>query len=231
MGGGAVESAFRQGDLTQPDLRLIETLGWDGRNFPRLPLHLARLARAAAAFGWPCDPAQAHQAVAKAAPTGPARMRLTLDPQGRVDVQSAPMPAPAAVWRLALAAQRLDAADPWLGVKSTRRAAYDTARASLPVGVDEAIFANAAGQVCDGTITTVFFDAGRGLCTPPVSAGLLPGILRQEMLEKRLCREADLRADDVPAMRLWVGNSLRGLIPAVWVDAAAIDEPSSGADC
>ena len=226
-----MESAFRQGDLTDPtlplpdlplpdlrlpDLRLIETLGWDGTTFPRLDRHLDRLAASAARLGWPCDRRDVLRALRDAAPEAPARMRLTLDARGRAEVQAAAMPAPAPLWRVALAAARLDPADPWLTVKSTRRAAYDRARAALPPGLDEAVFANDRDEVCDGTITTVFFDAGQGLSTPPLSAGLLPGVLRAEMLGLGQCHEAPLCAADLPRVRLWVGNSLRGLIPALW---------------
>jgi len=211
-----VESAFRQGDLTDPDLRLIETLGWDGTTFPRIGLHMARLAGAAARLGWPCDPPEVLRALQGAAPACPARMRLTLRASGDPEVMTAPMPAVARFWRVSLATQRLDPDDPWLTVKSTRRAAYDQARATLPPGIDEVILANDRGEVCDGTITTVFFDAGRGLYTPPLTAGLLPGVLRAEMLASGQCHEAGLMASDLPHVRLWVGNSLRGLIPALW---------------
>ena len=213
-----MESAFRQGDLTDPDLRLIETLGWDGTTFPRIGLHMARLAGAAARLGWPCEPPQVVRALQGAAPAFPARMRLTLGASGHVEVQTAPLPAASRFWSVSLATQRLDPDDPWLTLKSTRRAVYDGARATLPPGTDEVILANDRGEVCDGTITTVFFDAGRGLCTPPLTAGLLPGVLRAEMLASGQCREAGLMASDLPHVCLWVGNSLRGLIPARWSD-------------
>jgi len=132
-------------------------------------------------------------------------------------VTEGPLPPAATQWRVGLAQARLDAGDPWLTVKSSRRAAYDAARAALPAGLDEVLFLNGEGQVCDGTITTVFFDAGQGLCTPPLTSGLLPGVLRAEMLESGKAREALLRADALPRVRLWVGNALRGLIPAVWM--------------
>ena len=217
MGGGAVESAFRQGDLG--GVTLIETLGWDGRDLPRLDLHLGRLAASAARLGWTCDIDRAARALRDATPSAPARMRLTLDAGGRVAVTAAPMPAPARQWRVTMSTERLDPADPWLTLKSSRRAAYDAARAALAPGIDEAILTNTRGEVCDGSITTLFFDAGRGLCTPPRSAGLLPGVLRAELLALGRCREAALAARDLPKVRLWLGNSLRGLIPAVFVPA------------
>src|SRR5690606_16981568 len=104
----------------------------------------------------------------------------------------------------------------WLQVKSSRRAAYDAARAALPPGLDEVVFLNERGEVCDGTITTLFFDAGGGLRTPPLSSGLLPGVLREEMLAQGRCREAVLHAADLGRVQLWLGNSLRGLVRADW---------------
>ena len=86
------------------------------------------------------------------------------------------------------------------------------ARAALPAGLDEVVFLNERGEVCDGTITTVFFDRGAGMRTPPLACGLLPGVLRAELAVP----EEVLLAGDLPKVRLWVGNALRGLIPAVW---------------
>jgi 4-amino-4-deoxychorismate lyase len=121
-----------------------------------------------------------------------------------------------------LAQTRLDSRDPWLTVKTTHRPAYDAARAALPPGIDEVLFQNERGEVCDGTITTVFFDRGQGLRTPPLVAGLLPGVLRAAQLAGPV-QEETLLARDLPQVRLWVGNSLRGMIPARWVDPGAVN--------
>lgn len=194
------------------DVRLIETLLWDGSGFPRLTLHLARLAAGAGVLGFACDPGAVRAALMAAVGEGPLRVRLTLGPKGDVEVAVAALPAAKADWRLGLAAARLSSEDPWLRVKSTRRAAYDAARAALPAGIDEVVFLNERGEVCDGTITTVFFDRGQGMRTPPLACGLLPGVLRAELA----LPEEVLQAADLPRVRLWVGNALRGLIPAVW---------------
>lgn len=205
-----MESALRAG-AGEPGLKLIETMLWDGAGVPRLPLHLARLARGAVALGWADPVPAARAAVAGLRPEGPARLRLTYGAEG-VAVEVGAIPPVKAEWRLGLAAARLSSADPWLAIKSTRRVAYDAARAALPEGLDEVIFLNERGEVCDGTITTVFFDRGAGMRTPPLSSGLLPGVLRAEMA----CPEEVLRAEDLPRVRLWVGNALRGVIAARW---------------
>ena len=208
MGGSALESALRGG--AEP-VRLIETLLWDGAAYPRKAGHLARLVRSATTLGFLCDPAAVLAALPR--PDGPARVRLTLGAGGDIEVTVAPLPPAAPEWRLKLAAPRLDSADPWLRVKSTRRAVYDAARAALPPGTEELIFCNERDEVCEGTITNLFFDRGQGMRTPPLGSGLLPGVLRAELA---LPEEPLLRAD-LPHVRLWVGNALRGLIPAVWL--------------
>lgn len=209
-----MEDPFRAA-ADDPGLRLIETALWDGAACPRLAGHLARLTASAAALGWRCDRTAARAALTGADGT-PARLRLTLDRSGTLDLTRAPLPPSPSEWRLGLAGARLDSADPWLRIKTTRRSAYDNARAGMPADRDEMLFLNERDEVCDGTITTLFFDKGDGLRTPPLASGLLAGVLRAELLGKGCCLEETLHADDLPQVRLWVGNALRGLMPAVW---------------
>jgi 4-amino-4-deoxychorismate lyase len=201
-----VESALREGG-GEPGLKLIETMLWDGQAAPRWALHDPRLRRSAALLDWSCPE------VAPEGPAHPARLRLTLDREGRTEWTVADLPPAKPEWRLGLAAERLRSDDPWLQVKSTRRAAYDRARAALSEGLDEVVFLNERGEVCDGSITTVFFDRGQGMRTPPLSSGVLPGVLRAGLG----CPQEVLLAEDLPKVRLWVGNALRGLIPAVFI--------------
>ena len=198
-----MESALREGG-SEPGLKLIETMLWDGAGAPRWALHRERLRRSAGMLGWSCPE------VVPEGPDHPARLRLTLDREGAVEWTVAPLPPAKAEWRVGIASERLQSDDPWLRVKSSNRAAYDRARAALPEGLDEVIFLNERGQVCDGSITTIFFDRGQGMRTPPLSCGLLPGVLRAELGFP----EEVMRAEELPKVRLWVGNALRGLIPA-----------------
>ena len=207
MGGSALESALRDG-ANAPGLKLIETLLWDGADCPRIKLHQARLARSAAALGW-AAPADLRELLG-GLPAQPLRLRVTLDGAGLLALERALLPPAKTEWRVGLASDRLTSTDPWLQHKTTRRGVYDAARASLAEGLDEVIFLNERGEVCEGTITTVFFDKGQGMRTPPLTCGVLPGVLRAEMA---VCEEV-LLAEDLPKTHLWLGNALRGLIPA-----------------
>ncbi len=196
--------------------RIIETFGWwPGAGARRLERHLARMARTARVLGVAWDAGAARRMTDRVAGTEPLRCRLTLDRRGRFALDVAPLGPAAAGWRVDIAPDRLCSGDRWLRMKTTRRALYDRARATLPPGVDERLFLNEHGHLCEGAITSLFVDCGQGLLTPPLSDGLLPGILREELLRAGRAREAHLTPDDLGRARaIFVGNSLRGLIPA-----------------
>ncbi len=201
---------------------LIETLRWEpGAGFIRLDRHLARLSASAADLGFRYDRKQVISELAQVihGAKTPLRTRLVLSPDGRARTTVQPFePLPAVTtWRLELATATLHSGDALLRHKTTRREAYARARAEYPAAkADEVLLANERGEVCEGTITTLFADFGDGiLLTPPLDCGLLAGVLRGEMLEQGKAREAVLALDDLrSAKALFVGNSLRGLIPA-----------------
>lgn len=146
----------------------------------------------------------------------PLRVRLTLSPSGEIAVTTAPFtPLPEnTVWRVAIAKTRLDSTDKLLRHKTTRRDFYEAARREIPANVaDEVLLLNEKGEPCEGTITSIFLDDGSGqLKTPPISCGLLAGVLRTELICARRARVQRLSLADMKAGTLYMGNSLRGLI-------------------
>ena len=199
---------------------LIETLRWQpDEGFIRLRLHLARLSRSARRVGFPgpMDVVAKLEAAVRDE-QGPRRIRLTFDREGRIDVTTAPFtPLPQdTIWKLRLAGTRLDSTDKLLRIKTTRRAVYEAARAEfLQQQADEVIMLNERQEVCEGTITSVFLDDGSGILrTPPISCGLLAGVLRTELICQRKARVGRITPDELDAGTLFVGNSLRGLIRA-----------------
>lgn len=70
------------------------------------------------------------------------------------------------------------------GVKSTSYAENVMALArATSAGAEEAIFANTAGNLCEGTGSNVFLEVDGRLVTPPLSAGCLAGVTRALVLE------------------------------------------------
>lgn len=205
-----MESALHE--IAPEGLEVIETMGFtpdDG--FVRLAAHIDRMEATCERLRFPFDRGAILMALGEAVDEATARVRVTVNADGAVVVQVGAM-EPVGRWRLGISDVVLQSNDPWLTVKTSQRAVYDTARAAL-TDLDEVLFLNERGEVCEGTITNVFADLGDGLVTPPVSCGCLPGVLRGEMLASGEVRERVLTLDDLGAARaVFVGNSLRGLI-------------------
>lgn len=95
-------------------------------------------------------------------------------------------------------------------------------RRAKALGVDELIFLNGQGQLCEGTTTNLFFVRDGILYTPPLSCGLLPGILRRFLLTRFPVREQILTPDDALDMdECFVTNSLMGVMPVTALGAKA----------
>lgn len=178
------------------------------------PLHRDRLQRGCAAVGFPLEGRQV-QAALNSLPRGQvSRARLSVDATGTVLLRCQPLPPNPGFWQVAMASLRIDSADPWLRIKTSHRRVYDRARAALPAGIDEAILLNERGEVCEGTITSLFLQQGDRLLTPPLTCGLLPGVLRQSLIQSGQAEEALLSPGDLKKGEVFMGNALRRLIRA-----------------
>ncbi|MCC8932459.1 aminotransferase class IV family protein [Rhizobium sp. 'Codium 1'] len=205
------------------DFSLIETLRWQPEaGFLRLDQHLRRLSRSADALGFR-QPQDAKVKLEKEVSGSEAlRVRLVMTYRGKMEVTATPFEPiqEATVWRLKIATTRLQSEDSLFRHKTTRRDPYEAARAEFSKDeADEVILLNERGEVCEGTITNIFAESADGmLLTPPLTSGLLPGVLRAELIRERRARGEVLKLDDLRHRKLFVGNSLRGLIRAELID-------------
>jgi 4-amino-4-deoxychorismate lyase len=137
--------------------------------------------------------------------------------RGKVEIVATPFAPVAkdAIWRIGIAQTRLPSDDPMYRHKTSRREVYDAARAEFPEDVDEVILLNERAEVCEGTRTNLFVEQADGtLTTPPISSGLLAGILRGDLIREGRAKSGLVKQTDLAGKRLFVGNSLRGLIRA-----------------
>jgi branched-chain amino acid aminotransferase len=166
-----------------------------------LSRHLARLCRSAAGLGLPAPDLDAIRAGAQAVIGSTqllplARMRITAT-GGIAPLGSERGPSKLTVI-VALVEQQpaATAVDvvvvPWTrnehgalaGIKTTSYAENVRALAfAAEQGSKEAIFANTAGNLCEGTGTNIFVVHGGRLITPPLSAGCLAGVTRGLVIE------------------------------------------------
>ena len=201
---------------------LIETMFFDPvEGVQRLEGHLARMKASAETLGFAFDRHAARNSLQSATfrLRGAARVRMRLAPSGALAVEVSTMPrlaelpVPVAVRPAPMAAD-----DFRLAHKTSLRAAYDSARQES--GAAEVVFVDEPGFVTEGSWSNIFVERDVQLLTPPLALGLLPGVLRAELIDKGRAVESHLRLADL-ADGFFIGNSLRGLIPARLVDATA----------
>lgn len=240
IGSGVVQDSRAQSEydecllkmrfLTDPVLEfdLIETLRFDRQGgYVLLDHHLARLEASARRLGFAFERAAVGAALNQhaASLTSPhARVRLNLSRSGRTHITSKPieLPAQGATIRVALAQTRLDPSNLFLYHKTTHRAFYDDERVRLAAitGCDEVVFLNTRGELTEGSFMNLFVEMRGAMLTPPITSGLLAGTLRQQMLADGSAREAVLTLQDLRrADTVWLGNSVRGLLRAEFVES------------
>jgi len=203
---------------------LLETLRLDKGRFAFEKEHLARLEVSAQALGFPFHRPAIEAALAQAGQASGGqrrRVRLLLGKDGSPGVELFPLPdrleRPAV---LGLWPEPVDAADPTLVHKTTRRARYDRALAGRP-DCDDVLLVNTAGQVTESCRANLVIRLGGRLLTPAAHCGVLPGTYRSRLLARGILAEAELTPTDlVRAEALWLINSVR-----LWTRAVLAPAP------
>jgi para-aminobenzoate synthetase/4-amino-4-deoxychorismate lyase len=219
-GGFVRESEARQaGEAASPaSFDLIETMRFTpDEGIPLLELHLERIKASAAELGFTFDRHAIRNAIQALCfdAERPAKLRLVAARSGAYVLEladlteSIPEPATVAVLR-----HPLDSGDWRLRHKTSDRAFYEAGLAAARhAGAHEAILLRDDGLVTEGCFTNIFVEREGKLLTPPARLGLLPGVLRRSLIEEDRAIEAELTLDDL-SNGFFIGNALRGLIPA-----------------
>lgn len=177
----------------ESDFSLIETGSGDRE------LHLARLKKSADAlnFKWnsELDSFEFPENIVS---------RIELFKDGHYQVTTRMIPAPADRPKVRIKG-KVDSANPFLYHKTTVRSPY-------PHDFFEEIRTNEKNEITEGTFTNVAVRIGDHLYTPPLSCGLLNGVMRQKLLQQGLLKEKILYPEDLAnADCVYCMNSIRGI--------------------
>ncbi len=214
---------------------LLETLLLQEGHYAFLDRHLSRLLHAAKRFGHLADMPAIRAAFAAHAATYPhqlRRVRLLVSPSGEITITCTALQSAPTNWlagsvgaervTIALALHAVDSRHEFLRYKTTARSAYDVHIASSENSFDILLW-NERFEVTEFTRGNVVIWLDGKLLTPALDCGLLAGVLRAELLEKYVIREAIIHKEDLArAEAIWFINSVRGWLPVEILNSIAV---------
>ncbi|GBH29422.1 MAG: aminotransferase [Sphingobium sp.] len=194
---------------------LLETMAFDPLEGIRLlELHLARLKASADALGFAFDRHGVRNELQAATfrLRDHSRVRLMVSRGGAVAIEVRDRIAwPGAIVPVKVVPRHAPADDLRLLHKTTDRSLYRDALQRG--GTYEVALIDAQGYLTECCFSSIFVERGDKLLTPPRSRGLLPGILRQSLIDMGEAVEADLRPHDLDD-GFFIGNAARGMVAA-----------------
>jgi len=238
VGGGIVHDSVADDEYAEcgwkarfltghdPGFTLFETMHTRDGVVLHRERHLQRLAHSSVAFGFPLDlPAAraALQAEAGRLGDGDWRLRMSVDKRGMLAFASgALLPLGSDTVGLRIAETQLPATDPLRRHKVSARATFDDGwQAAERTGGFDSLFFNTRDELLEGGRSSVFVRIDGQWLTPPLSADILPGVMRAVVLEEgdalidgpvteaTVTREMVQRADAIV-----IANALRGTMRA-----------------
>jgi branched-chain amino acid aminotransferase len=124
---------------------------------------------------------------------------------------------------------RLDVTSPLPAHKTANYLLYILARAEAEeAGAAEALLLNTRGEVAEAATSNVFMVRGGTVCTPALSANILPGVTRKVVLD--ICKQQGLPCDErifrpdqlMAADEVFLTNSLMEIMPVIAIDGNQI---------
>jgi len=229
-----IKSAFLTG--LPSAVGLFETILVKHGEVQLIDSHLTRLAHSAQYLGIPFDRSRTKHYIFEtwidhsltSNPSSQYRLRIDLSPLGELSHSLSELNSLPDSVKLFWAKDILpdpthsvmQSQDSLLRHKSHSRTWYDRAwQLSETQGGFDALFTNEAGFVTEGGRSSVFIQKANTTewLTPPLTAGLLPGVMRAQLLGDPSwnAREANLTIEDILlADKIVITNALRGAVPA-----------------
>ncbi|WP_308817200.1 chorismate-binding protein [Pseudonocardia alni] len=218
------------------DFHLIETLRYTAEGGLRsFEAHIARAEDSAAFFGFRFDARAIRDAVRRrVAGRSAGRVRIRCHRSGRIVVDVEPLPASDHTPRqVVVDPDPVDTSQCWPFHKTSRREPYTSRMARHP-RADDVLLINERGELTESCTANLVVELDGTWCTPPATAGCLPGVERRRLLEDGTIHERILWPSDLDrADGLALVSSLRGWRSAVLQDdkpkvTAVATVPESG---
>lgn len=195
---------------------LIETMLVDEGAIYLLENHINRLKKSAEYFLFKFDESKLREllyAILKGLNNkNKYKLRLLLTKWGEVKYNLEQILPSEPAGRIVVSNKRIDSNNKFIYFKTTNRTLYNSELAKWSkAGFDDVVFRNEKDEITEGARTNIMISKGGKLFTPPISAGLLNGCHRGNMLSSnKNLSEKNLFVDDIiNADKVYIFNSVR----------------------
>jgi para-aminobenzoate synthetase/4-amino-4-deoxychorismate lyase len=223
-----VKSSFL---LNRPiTFQLLEAILLEDGDYFLLERHLTRLEASAnfLGFSFPEKIRSELDRIAATHRTGSWKIRVLLTKNGQLELEALSLEKiERELRRVALATEPIDSANRLFFHKTTSRSFYSSQLDARP-DCDDVVFWNELGEVTESSIANVVLPTDGKLFTPPVSAGLLAGTFRDQLLAEGKILERTITIEELSeAPEFFLINSVHKWMRATVKSADFADSTDS----
>lgn len=206
--------------------KIFESALVENRKIKMLNEHLNRMEKAAEYFLFVFDREAVEQKIInylKLVDEKKTKLKISLTKTGKIEFIKTPLTTVEQI-KVIISKNRISTENRFQYFKTNNRLLYEKEYSKYSrLGYFDVLFLNEKKEIAEGSITNIFIKKGGKWFTPPVEAGILPGVYRSKMLrsdknilEKRLSLDDLLNADE-----LMLTNAVRGKVK---VDLLFLDD-------
>ncbi|MDC3416203.1 aminodeoxychorismate synthase component I [Aquibacillus salsiterrae] len=193
---------------------LLESLLLKNGEYPLLSYHLKRISKSASYFGFKLQQEEIINQLKQTAnsfSTGDHKVRMTVDVDGTVAIESIPLTYMTQPVVCSIALEPVNRDDVFLYHKTTNRQTYQRHTSHVPTNVFSTLLWNENEECTEFTIGNLVVEKDGHFYTPPIGSGLLAGTFRQHLLEQgKIMEKIILKQELMTYERIWFINGVRG---------------------
>ncbi|MWC27604.1 aminotransferase class IV [Paenibacillus sp. MMS18-CY102] len=215
---------FENSPIEENSFELMESMYLSDGEIPLLPLHMVRLKESSNSLSYNYDYDRIIGEVKRNLDnllSGNYKFRVTLSKAGIPTITyekldgtrpfaKEEIPPDAKICTFCFAAGPVDSSNLFLYHKSTNRRLYELIYEERNEN-DDVLMYNEKNEITEFTRGNIVIELDSQLVTPPYECGLIPGVLRSQLLNSGVLQEKKLSFTDVKrASRVWLLNSVGG---------------------
>lgn len=201
------KESFTKTKFLTNEFELIETIKVQNKSLFLGKEHLNRLKNTANTFGF-----KFNEALYDIKPEKDGMLRILLAKDGSFTTEYKSLER-TPIYNIKISDKIINSKNKMLQYKTTYRPWYEEACKKIANNeIYDEIFFNEKGELTEGSRTNILLEINGKFYTPPASCGLLNGVLRQNLIDSKVCEEKVLYKEDLlKAENIYCINSVRGI--------------------